>query len=91
MNLNFNSAVGNLLAHFYRHHQIAITEPEVWLISNILQCTDDMFDAFDMISDIMGLSLDSEDHAAICHFEKALEVLHTARHPMEITNRYSLN
>lgn len=91
MNLNFSAAVGNLLVHFYQNHQIAITEPEVWLINNILQCTDDMFDAFDMISDIMGIAFDSEDHAAIVKYEQALEVLEAARHPMEVTNRYSMN
>jgi hypothetical protein len=79
MNLNFNSAVGDLLVHFYKHHQLALTEPEVWLINNILQCTDDMFDGFDMIADIIGIAMDSEDHAAITRYETALEVLKTAQ------------
>ena len=91
MNLNFSSAIGNLLAHFYRNHQLTLTEPEIWLINNILLCTDDMFDGFDMIGDITGIALDSTDHAAILIYKEAVEVLTIAKHPFEVTGRMWLN
>lgn len=91
MNLNFSSAVGTLIIHFYKAHQLAMTEQEIWLINNILQCQDDMFDAFEMISDIMGIAMDSEDHAAICQYEIALDILKAATHPMEVCDRYRQN
>lgn len=91
MNLNFSSAIGNLLAHFYKTHQLALTEPEIWLINNILLCTDDMFDGFDMIADIIGIAMTSSDHAAILRYKDAVEVLTIAKHPFEVTGRMWLN
>jgi hypothetical protein len=91
MNLNFSSAIGDLLVHFYTHHQIAITEPEVWLINNILMATDDMFDGFDMIADITGIAMDSTDHAAIIKYKTAIEILSIAKHPFGVTGRMWLN
>ena len=91
MNINFSAAIGDLLVHFYKTHQLVLTEQEVWLINNVLMCTDDMFDGFNMISDILGIAFDSEDGAAILKYHEALEVLATATHPMEVSDRYRQN
>ncbi len=91
MNLNYSSAIGNLLAHFYKVHQLVLTEPEVWLINNILMATDDMFDGFDMIGDVLGIGLDSCDHAAIEQYREAVDILTIAKHPFEVTGRMWLN
>lgn len=71
---NFSTALGNLISHFYRNHQIALTQPEIWLINNILACSDTMFESFEMISDIIGIAMTSTDHAALInYFEQLLQ------------------
>lgn len=91
MKINFSAAIGDLLVHFYKTHQLVLTEQEVWLINNVLMCTDDMFDGFNMISDILGIAFDSEDGAAILKYHVALEVLATATHPLVVSDRYRQN
>jgi hypothetical protein len=75
MNYNFNQAIGDLVVHFYKQHQLCITEPEVWLINNILLCTDEMFEPFEMIGDMLGIAMDSIDCAAIIKYQYTLEVI----------------
>jgi hypothetical protein len=91
MNYNFNQAIGNLICHFYQQHQILLTEPEIWLINNILLCSDDMFEPFEIISDMIGIALTSIDHAAIIKYHYTLDKIADTVYRTNTGPQFSLN
>lgn len=91
MNLNFSTAIGDLIVHFHQFHQIAITESEIWIINNILLCSDDTFEPFEMIADILGLSLTPVDHAAIVRYAYAVNRQAQTMEKQELLSRICIN
>ena len=79
MNNNFSAAIGNLLAHFYKCHHIALTEPEIWLINNMLYCTDEHFHPMEAIADIIGITLCKADIRALMEYEWNLTIWDSTR------------
>lgn len=71
---DFNTAVGNLIAHFFKKYRRLLMKDDIWLIGQCMECNDDTFVAFEFIADILQLALTSEDCAALCKFEDELRI-----------------
>jgi hypothetical protein len=72
MSKNYKASVADLIIHFYEEYQIVLTEPEIWLINQILQTSDQHFDYYAMIEDIIGVTFNPRTIIAIDRYDNAL-------------------